>query len=377
MVELDLQEQKLLNLRVLQRRDSAVTDILGQCNHVTLYVFEPITKKWDRKDVEGAMFLLQRNEPPFYQLFVLNQLHLGDVSIPLTEECQFRRKDPYIMLRSGDVIDGIWIYDEDQRDMMSDLIQNILQRVHDHLEPDYSDDYSIAGQHREHHHQYETEDDEEDDDEMSEDLQVSDSARGGATATDTNTNILRFFPTLSAPVAEPRTRRTHPPPLTSVPIDMPPAGPSHHHHHHRGTVPFPVASSATPPDSGAGLLRLLRASVATSNSVSTQPQPQPQSQSLSQQQKHTAPSAALLGSTSPLPGAFVATGSSMHLPVVLPPTLPDEDAATPSGASAAHGDEDAPLLVSRSSLRAALAKVLQSDVILDLLLNELAAQQPQ
>jgi Dcp1-like decapping family len=60
MVELDVREQKLLNLRVLQRRDAAVTDILGQCNHVTLYTFEPHTKKWDRKDVEGVMFLLQR-----------------------------------------------------------------------------------------------------------------------------------------------------------------------------------------------------------------------------------------------------------------------------------------------------------------------------
>ncbi len=46
------------NLAVLQRRDSAVTSITATAAHVAMYEFE--CEAWKRKDVEGALFVVER-----------------------------------------------------------------------------------------------------------------------------------------------------------------------------------------------------------------------------------------------------------------------------------------------------------------------------
>ncbi len=36
---------------ILQRRDDAVSEILATATYVVIYVFEPVTKQWERKEV--------------------------------------------------------------------------------------------------------------------------------------------------------------------------------------------------------------------------------------------------------------------------------------------------------------------------------------
>jgi len=45
------QQVQAANLMILQRRDDAVSEILAMATYVVIYVFEPVTKQWERKEV--------------------------------------------------------------------------------------------------------------------------------------------------------------------------------------------------------------------------------------------------------------------------------------------------------------------------------------
>jgi hypothetical protein len=42
------------NLMILQRKDEGVSEILATATYVVIYVFEPTTKQWERKEVSGV-----------------------------------------------------------------------------------------------------------------------------------------------------------------------------------------------------------------------------------------------------------------------------------------------------------------------------------
>jgi len=54
------QQVQAANLMILQRRDDAVSEILATATYVVIYVFEPVTKQWERKEV--SCLLLARQE---------------------------------------------------------------------------------------------------------------------------------------------------------------------------------------------------------------------------------------------------------------------------------------------------------------------------
>jgi mRNA-decapping enzyme 1B len=46
--------KRAANLRVLQRADSDIVDILESATHVVLYEFNATSKAWEKRNVEGS-----------------------------------------------------------------------------------------------------------------------------------------------------------------------------------------------------------------------------------------------------------------------------------------------------------------------------------
>ena len=67
-------QQLEYNLQVLRRRDASITQILGMAGHVVLYQFNEETKAWDRRNVEGSLFVVERSSEPKNQFVVINRL---------------------------------------------------------------------------------------------------------------------------------------------------------------------------------------------------------------------------------------------------------------------------------------------------------------
>eukprot|EP00894_Picocystis_sp_ML_P004448 jgi/Pico_ML_1/54965/g96.t2 len=87
----DMATTQKINLSVLQRMDPDVVDVLVKAGHVTLYDFDTQTKTWARKQVEGALFVVQRKSAPEFQFCVLNRLSTENVVEDLQEDFSYER----------------------------------------------------------------------------------------------------------------------------------------------------------------------------------------------------------------------------------------------------------------------------------------------
>jgi hypothetical protein len=49
-----------LNLKVLQKKDDAITCLLDSSVYVAVYLWDLVTQSWTRKGVEGTLFIYER-----------------------------------------------------------------------------------------------------------------------------------------------------------------------------------------------------------------------------------------------------------------------------------------------------------------------------
>ena len=115
----------LATLKVLQKTDPSVVEILGSASHVTLYGFDLDQQAWSRKNVEGSLFVVRRNATPTFQFVVLNRLSTENTVEDLLGAFEFELSPPYLLYRSSTEVNGIWFYKQEECDEMSALFDKI------------------------------------------------------------------------------------------------------------------------------------------------------------------------------------------------------------------------------------------------------------
>jgi mRNA-decapping enzyme 1B len=120
--------RKEANLRVLQRQDKSVDDILCSATHVVLYEFS--ASQWQKLDVEGSLFLVKRRDMPRFQLLVLNRNSTDNYCVDISATFQVQNKDPYLMFRKPDnTIQGIWFHNGPEREQVAALLQKVVESL--------------------------------------------------------------------------------------------------------------------------------------------------------------------------------------------------------------------------------------------------------
>ena len=85
------------NLTVLKKHDPRITRVLHTAGHAVVYVYkeeEGAASPWERHNVEGALFVVERSAEPRHQLLILNRLSTdnlvenitADFSVEISEE---------------------------------------------------------------------------------------------------------------------------------------------------------------------------------------------------------------------------------------------------------------------------------------------------
>lgn len=127
MPNLNLQSTKLLNLTVLQRMDPYIEEILMTAAHVTLYDFNIQLNHWNRKDVEGSLFVVKRNTQPRFQFVVMNRRSTENLVENLLGDFEFELQVPYLLYRNASQeVNGIWFYNSQECEDVANLFTRIL-----------------------------------------------------------------------------------------------------------------------------------------------------------------------------------------------------------------------------------------------------------
>ena len=117
-----------MNLSYLQRLDADVESIVATAGHVALYDFDPGTKAWSRKDVEGSLFLVRTRDGRFRFVILNKKGDSGDYWEDFGEGFSCEKQEPYVMYkqeRSGGQVVGIWFYEEQDCGRFASLFEEI------------------------------------------------------------------------------------------------------------------------------------------------------------------------------------------------------------------------------------------------------------
>lgn len=125
--------RKQANFRTLQRGDSAIADIIGSATHVGLYEFDQSSQQWEKKQVEGSLFLVKRLDHPRFKLVILNRNSTQNFEVNVMPEFQLQNNDPFLIFRQkiADqmIIQGIWFHSASERGAMATLLTRAVQSL--------------------------------------------------------------------------------------------------------------------------------------------------------------------------------------------------------------------------------------------------------
>ena len=127
------------NMRLLQRLDSSVQDIVASATHVGLYEFQQSEQAWEKKNVEGSLFLVQKTQAPRFQLVLLNRNSTDNWTLSVLPKMQVQNQDPYLILRytrsinqnqqGESVIQGMWFFNGQERDSIASVLTKAIKSL--------------------------------------------------------------------------------------------------------------------------------------------------------------------------------------------------------------------------------------------------------
>lgn len=156
MATIDTETRRKANLRVLQRIDPNIVDLAITATHVVLYEFNDAQRTWEKKHVEGSLFVTKRSDAPRFKLIVLNRTSTTNLEVEITSSFQMQVKEPYMIFRDSsaskagadETIRGIWFYDGKERDQIASYLEQVMKSLVkiEKMEQDHSPKQALASE---------------------------------------------------------------------------------------------------------------------------------------------------------------------------------------------------------------------------------------
>jgi len=119
-----------INLKALKKVDPYIISIEAHSSQVALYKFHPGKGDWEKTEVEGTLFVYQREAEPQYGFTIMNRLNMDNLVEPVTKELDFQLQTPFLLYRNhaGDIY-GIWFYEQVECERVGKRIELLVKGV--------------------------------------------------------------------------------------------------------------------------------------------------------------------------------------------------------------------------------------------------------
>ena len=87
--------------------------IEAHSGQVALYKYNGSKGDWEKTDVEGTLFVYQREADPQFGFTIMNRLSMENLVEPVTKDLDFQLQSPFLLYRNhAHEIFGIWFYEK-------------------------------------------------------------------------------------------------------------------------------------------------------------------------------------------------------------------------------------------------------------------------
>lgn len=134
-----------INLRALRKIDNQIGEILYSAGQVAIYYYNIDESssvdtnggdgpdndgKWQRKEIEGALFFVRRLSQPEYAFVVINKLNTINLVQKITKDLETSVQLPYLMYKNTESeIYCVWFYDKEQVAILNQKIIEVIDKM--------------------------------------------------------------------------------------------------------------------------------------------------------------------------------------------------------------------------------------------------------
>jgi hypothetical protein len=120
-------------LSALQKVDPSIVAILTSSPHVAVYIFPEGGSSWERKNIEGPLYLVRRSSLPQFSFVILNRKGNQHMVEMISTHFEFQNQDPYIIFRNtkahNPVPHGMWFKSPIDRERVWQQFQTIKETL--------------------------------------------------------------------------------------------------------------------------------------------------------------------------------------------------------------------------------------------------------
>ncbi|KAK5976524.1 hypothetical protein GCK32_002349 [Trichostrongylus colubriformis] len=118
------------NLLSIQRIDPCAVAILDKTTHAAKYNFDVIEKAWTKTNIEGALFIIQRADKPYYSMIIANRQSLDDMVEPVNPLTKMNNEGHYLFFCKPDnQIYGLWFFSTEDCSRMYNLLKKLQEDI--------------------------------------------------------------------------------------------------------------------------------------------------------------------------------------------------------------------------------------------------------
>jgi len=122
-----------INLQALQNRDPYISKIVDQAQRVCVYKFIAEKREWERKDLEGTLFVYERMCEPFHGFVILSTVSRETFVQIIKSSMEFKHTPTYeaflqYKVDVGDIY-GIWFISKNDCPRVTECLKNLTQKA--------------------------------------------------------------------------------------------------------------------------------------------------------------------------------------------------------------------------------------------------------
>jgi len=117
-----------INLKALKKVDPYIVNIEAHSSQVALYKYNSGKGDWEKTEVEGTLFVYEREAEPQHGFTIMNRLSMDNLVEPVTKELDFQLQSPFLLYRNnvGDIY-GIWFYEQAECEKVGGCIVGLVR----------------------------------------------------------------------------------------------------------------------------------------------------------------------------------------------------------------------------------------------------------
>lgn len=121
-----------INLKALKKVDPYIVSIEAHSGQVALYKFSGAKGDWEKTEVEGTLFVYQREADPQYGFTIMNRLSMDNLVEPITKDLDFQLQSPFLLYRNhASEIFGVWFYEKMECEKVGGKVEELVKIVTD------------------------------------------------------------------------------------------------------------------------------------------------------------------------------------------------------------------------------------------------------